>query len=51
MPQIMQTIALYLIRKYRAQAAISGFEQAARNLKKQGYPIELALLILLYEKE
>lgn len=37
---------VWLVRKARAQAAQSGTYAAARNLKKQGIPLELALAIL-----
>lgn len=47
----MSAIGRYYAQKYRAQAAISGYEQAARNLRKQGTPIEIALLILLFAGE
>lgn len=40
------TIAGYFRSKYRQQAANSGYFRAARNLKKQGVPIEIAKLIL-----
>jgi len=44
----MNAIARYYIGKYRAQAQISGYEQAARNLRKQGVPLAVTLLILIY---
>lgn len=37
---------LWLVCKTRRQAAESGVQVAARNLRKQGVPLELALLIL-----
>lgn len=36
----------WLADKARKQAATLGVQQAARNLRKQGVPIELALAIL-----
>ena len=36
----------WLVTKYRTQAAAFGVQQAARNMRKQGVPIELALLVL-----
>jgi hypothetical protein len=36
----------YLIRKAHANASQSGFLAAAKNLRKQGYPLFLALYIL-----
>lgn len=44
---VRQAIAAYYMRKYQDQAVISGYHQAAKNLRKQGVPIEIALLILL----
>ena len=40
-------IGAFMLEKYRAQAAQSGVYQAARNLRKQGVPIEVARMILL----
>jgi hypothetical protein len=39
-------IASYLRQKYVNQARVSGYHQAAKNLRKQGVPLEIALLIL-----
>lgn len=39
-------IAGYYKCKYRTQAAVSGHYQAAKNLRKQGVPLEVAMLIL-----
>ena len=39
-------IASYLRHKYVNQAQVSGYHQAAKNLRKQGVPLEIALLIL-----
>jgi hypothetical protein len=36
----------WLASKARRQAAVSGVQQAARNLRKQGAPIEVALALL-----
>jgi hypothetical protein len=40
------TIAMHYKNKYRQQAAVSGHYQAAKNLRKQGVPLEIARLIL-----
>jgi len=40
-------LANFILSKYRKQAAKSGVYQAARNMRKQGYPLELALAVLL----
>ena len=37
----------FLRNKYQAQAQESGYYHAARNLRKQGYPLEIARAILL----
>jgi ribosomal protein S11 len=37
---------MFLVSKARQQAAEYGTQQAARNLRKQGMPIETALAIL-----
>ena len=39
-------LGLWMMVKARRQAAATGAYQAARNLKKQGVPIEAALLML-----
>lgn len=39
-------IGRWLASKARQQAIDVGVQQAARNLRKQGVPLELALLIL-----
>lgn len=38
--------AVWFAQKVRENQALSGTYQAARNLKKQGVPIEFALAIL-----
>jgi hypothetical protein len=49
----MRTLATYIsagrwiVGKARQQARESGYQQAARNLRKQGVPLSLALVILL----
>ena len=40
-------VGRWLIAKARGQAAEHGIQQAARNLRKQGAPLELALAILV----
>lgn len=37
---------LWFVAKARRQALFQGTQAAARNLRKQGVPIELALLVL-----
>ena len=37
----------WFMHKYRAQAREGGYFNAARNLRKQGVPIEVALVMLL----
>lgn len=39
-------IAEFFVVKYCMQAAVSGHYQAAKNLRKQGVPLEVAMLIL-----
>ena len=36
----------WFAHKYQAQAAEVGVQQAARNMRKQGVPIEVALAVL-----
>lgn len=49
----MRTLATYIsagrwiVGKARRQAAEVGYQQAARNLRKQGVPLSIALIILL----
>ena len=40
------TIAEYYRGKYRQQAMVSSHYQAAKNLRKQGVPLEMAMMIL-----
>jgi len=39
-------IAKFFVVKYRTQAMVSGHYQAAKNLRKQGVPLEVARMIL-----
>jgi hypothetical protein len=39
-------IATHYKNKYRQQAAVSGHHQAAKNLRKQGVPLNVARMIL-----
>jgi hypothetical protein len=39
-------IGTFVVAKYRHLAAKSGVQHAARLLRKQGYPIHMALAIL-----
>jgi uncharacterized protein YacL (UPF0231 family) len=43
-------VGRWLVDKVRAQARTVGVQQAARNLRKQGAPIEVALAILSFRK-
>jgi hypothetical protein len=49
----MRTLATYIsagrwiVGKARQQAREVGYQQAARNLRKQGVPLSIALVILL----
>lgn len=42
----LETIGLYVVSKYRRQANQKGVQAAARNMRKQGLPLDLALLVL-----
>lgn len=46
-PSAAELAGQFVCRKYRAQAAESGVYQAARNMRKQGYPIEVARAVLM----
>lgn len=46
----MTFIGRYIIQKFRHAARQSGYETAARRLRKQGIPLEIALDILLFAK-
>jgi hypothetical protein len=39
-------VGQFLIEKYQRQARESGYHNAARNLRKQGVPLDVALVIL-----
>lgn len=39
-------IGQYVIQRYRARAKTSGHFTVAQQLRKQGYPLEMALAIL-----
>jgi len=41
-----ETVGLYVCRHYRERAALAGTQAAARQMRKQGFPLALALLIL-----
>jgi hypothetical protein len=43
-------IAEFFVVKYCMQAAVSGHYQAAKNLRKQGVPLEVARMILFGER-
>lgn len=44
-----QCISTYYKKKYREQAAVSGYYQAAKNLRKQGVPLDIARQILFID--
>ena len=41
-------IGLFFAQKYRNQAVTGGVPKAARNMRKQGIPVDMAVLILAY---
>jgi len=43
---LMKTVGRYFICKYRARCAASNVSAVALQMRKQGVPIEIALLIL-----
>ena len=43
-------IAEFFVVKYTTQAMVSGHYQAAKNLRKQGVPLEVAMMILFGER-
>lgn len=43
------TIGAFFKTKYQLQSEESGTQRAARNLRKQGVPLQIALLILAYK--
>jgi hypothetical protein len=44
---IARTIGRFMVRKALDQQSMQGTHQAARNLRKQGVPLAVALLILV----
>ncbi len=46
----MSMIGRYIADKFRKQAREYGYLSAAKRLKKQGIPLEMALQILVYAK-
>ncbi len=42
-------IGLFFAGKYQLQAQDGNTERAARNLREQGVPLQIALLILAYK--
>lgn len=44
---ITYTISDFIIDKYRRQQRKVGTFQAARNMRKQGYPLAMARMVLL----
>lgn len=45
--QLNQLIGRFVVNKYRSQCTDQGAFQSARNLRKQGYPLALALLLIV----
>ena len=45
--QISSIIGRFMLNKAHAQQAIQGTQQAAKNLRKQGVPLAVALLCLV----
>ena len=45
-PHATITVGRYVCEHYRARAAQSGIQAAARQLRKQGYPVDIAVAIL-----
>jgi hypothetical protein len=43
--QISSIIGRFMLNKAQGQQAIQGTHQAARNLRKQGVPLAVALLV------
>lgn len=43
-------VGVWLARKAQAQAQAAGTLQAAKNLRKQGVPLDIALLLLAGRK-
>ena len=43
-------IAEFFVVKYCTQAVVSGHYQTAKNLRKQGVPLEVAMMILFGER-
>lgn len=39
-------VGFWIVSKYRMQAKAHGVQHAARNMRKQGFPIELAVAVL-----
>lgn len=44
----MSLIGKFIVSKFRKHAVEFGYESAARRLRKQGIPLEMALQILVY---
>lgn len=42
----MLTLGLFLLAKFEAQCEVSGVYTAARNLRKQGVPLNVALEVV-----
>ena len=46
-PSVLERIGRWVAWHYRGRALEAGTQTAARQLRKQGYPLEVALLILV----
>ena len=46
----MSLIGRYITQKFRLAARESGYLAAAKRLRKQGFPLSIALDILIYAK-
>jgi hypothetical protein len=44
------TISDFFVAKYCTQAMVLGHYKAAKNLRKQGVPLEMAMLILFGDR-
>lgn len=46
-PFVWLDIGRHVVQKYRQRAKEAGYRQTALNLRKQGYPLDVTLRILL----
>lgn len=45
--RVLAGIGAFVLLKYNVQRQNSGCFQAAKNMRKQGYPLDIATLVLL----